>query len=360
MRNNQSDLTVSVIVPTYNRLKLLRATVDSLLAQNFRGCEFLLIDDRSSSDVVAYLKSLPHIDPRFRILLKEGEIAPGCQASRNLGIDHSQGEWLMFLDSDDLLAPHCLADRVSAVRKLPPSDIYVGNQAIFVESTGESKWVNIHKTEIRDLERFLCIAAPIDIPWVNGGCLIRKEALLKNGIRWESGIHWDDVWFHIQCLFAEMNVSWLPRTTEPDSWYRLHGTEHYGNVLHTEEGKLNSAKMIFRLTELFRSKGCLKKAPSLQISRVFFSTCLLPFMDTGNWEQVQKWIKQAKTLDLFPSPEFKFLRTFILMRRFAYKSSRITFFVNRLAKKKMLPHAFTSHPSTYATLPTQPPNFLAS
>lgn len=358
MSDSLSHPVVSVIVPTYNRLNLLRATVDSLRAQTFRACEFLLIDDRSSNDVIAYLKSLSQIDARFRVLFKEGETAPGCQVSRNLGIDRSQGEWLMFLDSDDLLAPHCLGNRLSPISNLSPSDIYVGNQAVFFEASGESKWVNILKPNVPDLDRFLCIAAPIDVPWVNGGCLFRREMLLKNGIRWESGIHWDDVWFHVQCLSAGMSVSWLPRTIEPDSWYRLHGTEHYGNVLHSDEGKLNSAKMIFKLTDLLGQRGQLKKNQALQISRVLFSTCILPFIDAGKWAQVREWIDQAEALELFPSPEWKFLRSFVVMRKVARNFGRVTFFVNRLAKTKILCHAFASNPSTYGTLPTQSPIFL--
>ena len=77
---------VSVIVPVFNRLVLLKATVGSLVSQTLMESEFLLVDDNSQPDVWEYLQELPQIDQRFKVLRKPEHIERGCQSSRNLGL----------------------------------------------------------------------------------------------------------------------------------------------------------------------------------------------------------------------------------------------------------------------------------
>lgn len=353
--NSENAPSVSVIIPTFNRLELLRKTVESLSAQSLKNCEFLLVDDRSEEFVRNYLQTLPLLDPRFRVLLKQANELSGCQASRNIGLEQCLGTWLMFLDSDDLLASDCLEQRLTAISRSPGFDIYIGNQAIFRESTGKSTWVNVPSNKKSELDRFMCIAAPIDIPWVNGGCFFRTSSLLGKGIKWHTGFHWDDVWFHIQCLIEGMSVFWLPRTQTPDSWYRLHGTEHYGNTLHTEEGKANSATMVLRLAKLLKEKGLLDKQRAMQLSRVLFNIYLLPLIDVAKWTKAYNLLDLAEENELLIGSEWKHLRTFVRLRKLTLKSSKATFFVNRFAKNRFLAHAFDFASVTYDTNPTTSP-----
>jgi len=88
---------VSVVVPTYNRLPMLKEAVDSVLAQNFEDFELIVVDDGSTdgtaNEIVKYggrVKLLQHKENR------------GVSASRNTGITHAKGKYIAFLDSDDL------------------------------------------------------------------------------------------------------------------------------------------------------------------------------------------------------------------------------------------------------------------
>ena len=88
---------VSVIIPTYNRAALVGEAIGSVLAQSWRGFELLVVDDGSTDDTReiltafgAAIKVIRH--PRRR----------GVSAARNAGIQAAKGEWLAFLDSDDL------------------------------------------------------------------------------------------------------------------------------------------------------------------------------------------------------------------------------------------------------------------
>jgi glycosyltransferase involved in cell wall biosynthesis len=97
--------TVSVILPTWNRLPLLRRAVDSVLAQTFRDFELIVADDGSTDGTRDYLEAIE--DPRVRPIWLEHHGDP--TSARSAGLRHVRGEWVAFLDSDDLWLPDKLA-----------------------------------------------------------------------------------------------------------------------------------------------------------------------------------------------------------------------------------------------------------
>ncbi|HEU4598971.1 MAG TPA: glycosyltransferase family A protein, partial [Solirubrobacterales bacterium] len=99
---------VSVIVPTFNRLDLLRDLLDSLRSQRWRPLEAIVVDDGSTEDSIASLAGLWEgqngLD--LRILRQDHR---GPAAARNRGLDAARGEYLYFIDSDDLVEPDGIA-----------------------------------------------------------------------------------------------------------------------------------------------------------------------------------------------------------------------------------------------------------
>src|SRR5262245_39028466 len=93
----------SVIVPTYNRLELLRQALASVWAQTLTDYEVTVIDDGSTDRTVAYLTTL---SDRLRFVHQENK-GPG--AARNFGIREANGDYIAFLDSDDIWFPWTLA-----------------------------------------------------------------------------------------------------------------------------------------------------------------------------------------------------------------------------------------------------------
>ena len=92
---------VSVVVPVFNRLRLLKDTVESLRSQTMQSAEFLLVDDESESDTFEYLTSLPVADRRFRIIRKPEGVARCGQTSRNWGLQQATARAIMFIYSDE-------------------------------------------------------------------------------------------------------------------------------------------------------------------------------------------------------------------------------------------------------------------
>lgn len=100
------SLTISVVIPTYNRLHYLSATLDSVLVQTQPADEIIIVDDGSSDGTRAYCEQVAQIEPRLRYVYQDNA---GPALARNRGIELAQGEFIKFVDSDDLLVPDCLA-----------------------------------------------------------------------------------------------------------------------------------------------------------------------------------------------------------------------------------------------------------
>ena len=102
----------TVLIPTYNRAGLLRRALDSVLAQTFRDYEIVVVDDGSTDETAAVLAGFEN-DGRVRSIRQENQ---GQSIARNLGIRHASGEYVAFLDSDDIWFPWALATMERAIR----------------------------------------------------------------------------------------------------------------------------------------------------------------------------------------------------------------------------------------------------
>jgi glycosyltransferase involved in cell wall biosynthesis len=107
---------VSVIVPTYNRADVLRESVASALQQTRPPAEIIIVDDGSTDDTAAVCRYLPEA---VRYIRQENA---GVSAARNRGIREANGEWLAFLDSDDVWEPGKLEVQLAMLEGNPSAD----------------------------------------------------------------------------------------------------------------------------------------------------------------------------------------------------------------------------------------------
>ncbi|PTU32923.1 glycosyltransferase family 2 protein [Stenotrophobium rhamnosiphilum] len=102
---------VSVIIPTFNRAHILGRAIASVLGQTYSDLELIVVDDGSSDGTAALIQTFP--DPRLRYVQQPRNL--GVSAARNRGIAEARGEWLAFLDSDDLWLPQKLDRQFAAL-----------------------------------------------------------------------------------------------------------------------------------------------------------------------------------------------------------------------------------------------------
>lgn len=125
---------VSVIIPTYNRAHLIMQSIESVLAQTYPQYEIIIIDDGSTDNTQEVLKGL--IDgEKVRYIWQENK---GESAARNHGIRQAQGQYIAFLDSDDLWVSEKLEKQVDCLEKHPDAGLVQSSFLKFDDLTGNN------------------------------------------------------------------------------------------------------------------------------------------------------------------------------------------------------------------------------
>jgi glycosyltransferase involved in cell wall biosynthesis len=106
---------VSVVIPTYNRAEKVGRSIESVLAQTFRDFEIIVVDDGSTDETGATLKRVFGDSIRYYFQANQG-----VSVARNKGIEEAKGEWIAFLDSDDLWEREKLDWQLEALHKFAP------------------------------------------------------------------------------------------------------------------------------------------------------------------------------------------------------------------------------------------------
>ena len=106
--------SVSVIMPAYNAEKYVEAAIRSVMAQTVTSWELLVLDDGSKDRTAQIVQQLAMEDPRVRFLPNAANI--GCAGTRNRGLDLCQGEYVAFLDSDDIWHPQKLETQLALAK----------------------------------------------------------------------------------------------------------------------------------------------------------------------------------------------------------------------------------------------------
>lgn len=144
----------SIVITTYNRLKLLRRAVDTALAQTI-PCTVIVVDDCSSDGTQAYLeekcKTLAS-NGDYRLIYHRNYTNLGHSASVNIGVKLAAGDWIKLLDDDDYLAANCIEEMRKAIMRHPQA-VICSCQAVNVDAKG----VEIGKTRKIGLGRALYI-----------------------------------------------------------------------------------------------------------------------------------------------------------------------------------------------------------
>ncbi|MDD2465991.1 MAG: glycosyltransferase family 2 protein [Desulfobulbus sp.] len=131
----QNSNSISVIIPTFNRAKIIHEAIDSVLLQTYKPIEIIVIDDGSSDETKEALE-LYIREQKIRYIYQNNA---GVSSARNVGIEISKGKWLAFLDSDDRWHPDKLQTHINGLIKHPNIVAHT------VNATYEGKGTNSYK-----------------------------------------------------------------------------------------------------------------------------------------------------------------------------------------------------------------------
>ena len=169
---------VSVIVPIYNVEKYIAATVQSILSQTYHNFEIIIVDDESPDQSVEICQRFA--DSRIKIIHQKNR---GLAAARNAGIRHAQGEYIGFLDGDDIWLPEKLVKHVEHFEHCPDVGVSFSRSA-FIDEEGNS--LSIYQMpKLKDITKadVLC-RNPIG----NGSAAIFRREVLEE-IKFEDNLY---------------------------------------------------------------------------------------------------------------------------------------------------------------------------
>lgn len=167
---------VSVIIPAYNAARYLPACLDSVLAQTFSHVEILLVDDGSQDDTVAVLA------PYRQRIRYFGQANRGVYAARNRGIREARGQYIAFLDADDLWCPGKTQAQVDVLEQFPEYGA-IHSDTSLIDSSGRILKIATHPNRQsingRVFEEFFASNMAVILL---SSVMIRKSCFEKTGL----------------------------------------------------------------------------------------------------------------------------------------------------------------------------------
>ena len=113
------NVSISIVIPLYNKEEFVRNTLLSVLNQTFQNFEIIIVDDGSTDRSIEFAKEFN--DSRIRIITQENR---GVSASRNTGIKNAKYDYIAFLDADDEWKPYYLQEQVNLIIKYPECSVF--------------------------------------------------------------------------------------------------------------------------------------------------------------------------------------------------------------------------------------------
>ena len=217
----------SVIIPTYNRARYIRATLDSLQAQEFTDYETIVVDDGSTDSTLSILSETPWV----RVLRQENK-GPG--AARNLGASQCSGQYIAFLDSDDVWFPWTLKTFAEAIRVQNEPDLVA---AKLFEFYHERELESV-KEEPLKVDIFQDYYSTSRMGYFVGACMmvLRKSVFEESGGFTNAPIYAEDCDLALRLGLVRRFVQILSPVT---LGYRQHQTNARRNYPRIYRGTLN-------------------------------------------------------------------------------------------------------------------------
>jgi len=308
------NVKVSVIVPVYNASQYIGNTLNSIINQDFDSYEIIVIDDGSTDDSLAIInRTLENIEIPHRIIHQENA---GVSVARNVGIEASKGDYLVFIDADDHVTPNHL------------STLYNGESdfslILYVKEDGDKLIkMDTYAEDMITTEDFIKKELNMEITF-NFFQLMYKSSIIKdNNIRFTPGtVYGEDTEFAHKALFHGRQIAINNEVT-------YHYVQHSESAIKTTEYRRFGVIKIFEDLVDFYNKNNKPELANLiitsRIPKAIFGNMNFFFHNGYDFDEV---LGKMKELDLLTKlsryqgdSKFKLkIRLFLLNPRIYYKT----------------------------------------
>lgn len=212
---------VDIIIPAYNQGHYLKASVESALRQTWSNLEVIIVDDGSTDNTATVAQSFA--DERVTYIYQENA---GLSAARNTGINHATGDYISFLDSDDLFFPNKISLLLNQFEEQPELGFCAGT-AVLIDDVGEP----IGKTYGLGMPK-----KPAEWLLGNrihvGSVLVKREWINQVGLFDETLRACEDWDMWVRLSVAGCQMGWIP---DEVSKYRVHGEQMTRDTLRMKK-----------------------------------------------------------------------------------------------------------------------------
>jgi len=287
-KSHKPNPFISIVIPTHNRADFLSQSIESALSQEdvYSHFEVLVVDDGSTDHTDKIVKSFG--SSKLRYIKKEHNGAP---KTRNYSIQKARGDYILWLDDDDILKPSVLRSYIDILLADPEIDVVYGNLEFFNSDTGKitdlykpNDWSNKHK----ELRYALISACPIPNP----ATLIKKSVYFKVGFYDETFKRAHDYEFWTRAatvLKFKKNESTVCR-------YRIHSNnmsigkfidQSYESLIIRKMAKSSDLKTIFYWLDWE------KEAAATSVAKYLIAQSLFRFGDCYNCKKILNQIPRS-------------------------------------------------------------------
>lgn len=273
---------VSVIIPTYNYGRFVTEAVDSVLAQTCQDLEVIVLDDGSTDDTSERLA--PYND-RVRYIRQTNQ---GPSATRNNAIEVSRGEFIAFLDADDVWHPQKLEAQLAYVSRHPEVGLHAADGVV----ERPTQWQPLPSSLDEFAADISLDALVIRARFAPSGVMIRKTYLDEAG-RFDPTLRWAedrDLWLRIA---SRHRVSKL---CLPLWWYRFHANNASSAAVSMETNEREMLDKAFREIDALRGRFVLRQRA---LSHAAFAAALMYDNAHRPWTALARIVR---SFVLFPWP----------------------------------------------------------
>ncbi|MCB0700180.1 MAG: glycosyltransferase family 2 protein [Chitinophagales bacterium] len=298
-----SNSVISIITPSFNRASIVHETAESIFGQTSANWEWVIVDDGSTDNSWELLEQYAAKDERVKIYKREREPKGACTC-RNIAVERSTGDYVMFLDTDDVLAPFCIEQRLAAIEKEGDVDFVVFPMLLFNKELHDLDLLwNIDKNE-DDLQRVL-----IGDPVCQGtGPLWKKESFKEVGMWREDLKLWQDIELHIRSFLYP--VKYKKRLDlHPDVYLRI-SEDSLSRVGYHAAPKLKSRKVVFEYTctEMAKKQKLDKYTDAVRSMGV---DVILSLINGRLYDDADELLEITKHHDIFKREELKYFSQYM-------------------------------------------------
>ena len=278
---------VSIVVPMYNSEKYMSECIDSVLNQDYKNIELILVNDGSKDKTEKIAKDYAKNDKRVIVINQENK---GVSEARNNGIKHSKGEYITFIDSDDFIEKDFISYYVSLIEKTN-ADIALSRMPIKYRTNIEVKPQSEEKIEVISGNDCALEMLYYKIFIASWNKLFRKELLTNNNILFENNLAFGEGFnFSIDAFLKANKVC----TTSISKYY--YRVDNVNSVMtkYSEKQIIGSLYAIERLKEKY---GNLNSDISKALEYAEWHTnfdCLNSIIGTNNAKQDVERYKKIK------------------------------------------------------------------